>query len=554
MRVVLYCRVSTEEQVRSDFSVAEQLHTLRDHASQKNLEVVGEVSDEGYSGADPDRPGLLRVMELAESGEIDAVVAVKRDRLFRSRLYRLLLERDLEELGVELVALNDTGHMIGDGVMDSFAEWEREEITRRTLSGKRQKAREGKIIAGRLPVYGFRYTPDRDHYEVDEAKMLAVRRLFELVASGVSVSATARALDAEGLPAPAGTRWQRPTIREAVFDDCYKPHTHAEIKEIASPEVAARLDPDQSYGIWFYDRREVIKTRRGKRVRKKPRSEWIAVPVPDAGVPLEIVERARKALEGNEKTSTRGRREWELSGGIIRCAECGCALISHGSKWDYHKKSGGVSTYRRYYYRCSTYRRLGRGAAGEAGCSMSKNLHAANTEARVWKAVRSATLDPEGLEAALSELEGARGRRSQGNPGRDTKRLSGILKRLREVEKRRSGLIELAADGLIAREELRARLGPLDEDLSRLKSEADLLAGEADREKGALRDARMVLRALKEATPGALDDLDAAGRREFYRDVELKVMAQKDGSLTMSWLVGLELGELRCQDEVTSTR
>jgi DNA invertase Pin-like site-specific DNA recombinase len=133
-------------------------------------------------------------MELAESGEIGAVVAVKRDRLFRSRLYRLLLERDLEELGVQLVALNDTGHMIGDGVMDSFAEWEREEITKRTLSGKRQKAREGKIIAGRLPVYGFRYTPDRNQYEVDEAKMVAIRRLFSLIASGTSVAGTAHSM------------------------------------------------------------------------------------------------------------------------------------------------------------------------------------------------------------------------------------------------------------------------------------------------------------------------------------------------------------------------
>lgn len=94
MRVV-YSRVSTEEQAKTGYSVEEQLHTLREHASSGRLEVVAEVADEGYSGADPDRPGLLRVMELAESGEIDAVVAVKRDRLFRSRLYRREFYRDV---------------------------------------------------------------------------------------------------------------------------------------------------------------------------------------------------------------------------------------------------------------------------------------------------------------------------------------------------------------------------------------------------------------------------------------------------------------------------
>ena len=82
--------------------VREQLHTLNLHSSSRGDEVVEEIVDEGYSGASAQRPGLARVMELAESGEVDVVRALKRDRLFRSRLYRLLTERDLEEFGVKL--------------------------------------------------------------------------------------------------------------------------------------------------------------------------------------------------------------------------------------------------------------------------------------------------------------------------------------------------------------------------------------------------------------------------------------------------------------------
>ena len=191
MRVAHYVRVSTEEQGKTGYSVREQLHTLKAHSEARGDEVVEEIADEGFSGASPERPGLARAMELAESGEIDALRAVKRDRFFRSRLYRLLTERDLQEFGVKMVALNDTGHRIGDGVTDDFAEWEREEITKRTLSGKLQKAREGKIIAGRLPVYGFRYTADRNYYEVDEATMVAVRRNFTLIGSGLRYWRTA---------------------------------------------------------------------------------------------------------------------------------------------------------------------------------------------------------------------------------------------------------------------------------------------------------------------------------------------------------------------------
>jgi hypothetical protein len=43
--------------------------------------VVEEAIDDGHSGADPHRPSLRRVMELAESGAIDVVLAKKRNRL-----------------------------------------------------------------------------------------------------------------------------------------------------------------------------------------------------------------------------------------------------------------------------------------------------------------------------------------------------------------------------------------------------------------------------------------------------------------------------------------
>jgi hypothetical protein len=130
-------------------------------------------------------------MELAQTGRAEVVVAMKRDRFFRSRLYRLLMDKDLEEHGVRLEAMNDTGNRIGDGVQDDFAEWEREQITERTTAGRREKARQGKIIAGRLPDYGFRFGPDR---------------IFSELASGASVNGICAALDADGVPPPARGR------------------------------------------------------------------------------------------------------------------------------------------------------------------------------------------------------------------------------------------------------------------------------------------------------------------------------------------------------------
>jgi hypothetical protein len=104
-----------------------------------------------------------------------------------------------------------------------------------------------------------------------------------------------------GIASPSGNvLWSYPTLRGMVLDDVYRPHTYAEIAELVSPDVAALLEPEKTYGIWWFNRRrgEMRKVaevgpngkrtyrKRYKQVRK-PRSGWVAVPIPDAGIPRE---------------------------------------------------------------------------------------------------------------------------------------------------------------------------------------------------------------------------------------------------------------------------
>jgi len=540
---VAYVRVSTDEQAKSGLSLPQQRHELEAYAAREGYRIVEWAADEGYSGASPDRPGLSRVVELAESGAVEAVLATKRDRLFRSRLYRLLLERDLEEHGVRLVALNDVGHRIGDGLLDDFAEWERELITQRTLAGKLQKARQGKIIAGRLPVHGYRFSADRNSYEADEAKLAGVRRCLSLLADGRSVAGACRDLEALGLPSPGGVKWQKPTVRAMAYEDCYMPHSFEEIRELVSPEVSARLDPQKSYGVWWYNRREAVKTRSGRRVRMKPRSEWVAVPVPDAGVPKETVLAARKRLEDNRPASNAGRREWDLSGGIIRCGHCGCAMTAHTATRNYRKKDGSVSRYVRFYYVCPTNTRV-----GGKGCPMNRSLHAVNTEAAVWGAVRDAMLDPDRLARGLKAAT------SGGGARKDRGRSRAVLARLEELRKRRGGLIDLAADGLLPKAELAERMAPLDAEIAALAGEAEETRREEGRRSGAAEDAKMLIRRLKTDAPRMLDDPTPRHKRGLYERLQLNVLANLDRSLTMTWMAGAELGELRWLKDRTLTR
>ena len=108
-RAVLYARVSTDEQARSGYSLAQQLEALREHAAREGYEVLEEVVDPGQSGASLERPGMDRVRDLVAVGGVSVVLAQDRDRFTREPAYHYLLQREFDEHRCCLRSLNDRG-------------------------------------------------------------------------------------------------------------------------------------------------------------------------------------------------------------------------------------------------------------------------------------------------------------------------------------------------------------------------------------------------------------------------------------------------------------
>lgn len=70
-RAILYARVSTDEQARTGYSLAQQLEALRAHAAREGYEILEEVTDAGYSGASLERPGMDRLIEQEAAWRAD---------------------------------------------------------------------------------------------------------------------------------------------------------------------------------------------------------------------------------------------------------------------------------------------------------------------------------------------------------------------------------------------------------------------------------------------------------------------------------------------------
>jgi len=409
-RAILYARVSTDEQARSGYSLAQQLEALREYAAREGYEVLEEVTDPGQSGASLERPGMDQVRNLVADGNVSMVLAQDRDRFAREPAYHCLLKREFEEHDCKLQALNDRGDdspegELTNGILDQLAKFERAKTAERSRRGKLRKAREGKIVASASVDYGFMYSATRDSYEVNEANMPTVRRIFRMVGSeGYSLGKVKQRFEAEGLPTPAGKKyWSKTFIREVIKDDVYKPHSLEEIKALVTAEVAAQLEPDRNYGIWWFNRKRhtfkqvVVHTSEGSVYRKKkksvarPRNEWIAVPVPDAGIPRELVDAARAVINDNQKTSSAARRFWELSGSILRCGGCGYVMVTN-SVPSYGEKM-------LFYYRCAK-----RVAVGKDTCSQRKYYRADKMESQVWELVSDIMKDPEQLGDDLQRM------------------------------------------------------------------------------------------------------------------------------------------------------
>ncbi|HET9966227.1 MAG TPA: recombinase family protein [Rubrobacter sp.] len=505
--------------------------------------------------------GLLRPkpprseLRSVAGGGVSVVLAQDRDRIAREPAYHYLLRREFEEHGTKIRSLNDRGDdspegELTDGILDQLAKFERAKTAERTRRGRLRKAREGKVVATRSPRYGFKLNAARDAYEVDEEKMAVVRRIFREVADGTTLRAIALKLEREGVPTPRGAKfWDRAFSRHCVFDDVYRPHSFDEVEAVVSPQVAARLDPSKEYGLWWFNRRRMTSTlvseasgdgrRYGKRYSSytKPKEEWIAVPVPDAGVPREIVDVAREQIKDNRRPSSAGHRFWELSGGIGRCAACNRVLISRKRS----KKKGG-RRYQYFYYICSGYNKHGFKA-----CEKARFASATKLEGQVWEFVRGILLDPAELRSDLDQAIELEREGRYGDPEAEAKHW---LEKLSEIDEERRGFLRLAAKGRIRDEELDEELAALEETRQTAEWELKDLRRHKERVEQMEQDRDAVLEHYASLAPEVLDSLISEKRYHLYKMLKLKVWLAKSGDLEIE-MAGVPVDGLEGSSSIT---
>lgn len=146
-QVAVYCRVSTTEQ-----NTERQERELVAYAERLGHTVVG-VFTEQASGAKNDRAERRKVMQLARTKKVDAILVSELSRWGRSTTDLLDTLNELSERGVSLLTLNGLSYdrttamgKLMTTMLAGIAEFERDLISDRVKSGLAAARARGKVL------------------------------------------------------------------------------------------------------------------------------------------------------------------------------------------------------------------------------------------------------------------------------------------------------------------------------------------------------------------------------------------------------------------------
>lgn len=200
-RAALYIRVSTEEQARHGYSLAEQEHDLRKYAEGKGYIVIGVYADEGVSARKMPhlRKGLQRLLRDIKTGSIDIVVFKCLDRWFRNVRDYYIVQDILDAHSVDwecsqesLYNTTTTNGRLMLNLKLTLAQHESDQTSDRVKYVQQGLLHSGKVITGHMPD-GYKINK-RKHIVIDKKKVPMIQDMFEYFSKNHSVLRTYRML------------------------------------------------------------------------------------------------------------------------------------------------------------------------------------------------------------------------------------------------------------------------------------------------------------------------------------------------------------------------
>lgn len=102
MNIVIYLRVSSEQQAERQLSIPAQREAIKKYASERGWNIIEEYVDEAKSAKSDDRGDFQRMIDAAQQPDKDfqAIILHKFDRFSRNRADHVIYKALLKKQGV----------------------------------------------------------------------------------------------------------------------------------------------------------------------------------------------------------------------------------------------------------------------------------------------------------------------------------------------------------------------------------------------------------------------------------------------------------------------
>lgn len=325
--VAVYLRLSKDDgeagKAESN-SITSQRDIIRSFIrKQENMEIFDFYVDDGWSGANFDRPSFKRMMGDIEAGHIDCVIVKDLSRLGRDYIGSgRLIQKTFPEHEVRFIAINDNYDSltadfneeslvlpVKNFINDAYCR----DISRKVKS-QQKVMRESDQYSGAFAMYGYRKDPDaKNRLIIDRYAAGIVESIFDWKVDGYSFEAIADRLNGMGVLSPMEYKKSNGEKFTTGF--------RTKKRSKWSAQAVRRILMDETYiGTLVQGKSERVNYKVKKSV-VKPADEWVRVP--NAHEPIIDRETFDKVQERFQKSGRKWkRRDRHVLVGRVKCGCC----------------------------------------------------------------------------------------------------------------------------------------------------------------------------------------------------------------------------------------
>ncbi len=457
----LYPRLSHEDELQGESnSISNQKRILETYAKQNGFSNLRWYTDDGYSGANFQRPGFQAMLADIEAGKVGTVIVKDMSRLGRNYLQvGMYTEMIFPQKNVRFIAINDgvdsaQGENDFAPLRNIFNEWLVRDTSKKIKAVKRSKGMSGKPITSK-PVYGYLMDED-ENFIIDEEAAPVVRQIYSLCLAGNGPTKIARMLTEQQIPTPGTLEYRRTGSTRRY-------HPGYECKW-ATNTVVHLLENREYTGCLVNFKTEKPSYKLKHSIENPPEKQAVFENHHEPIIDRETWERVQELRKQRKRPNRYD--EVGLFSGILFCADCGSVMYQQRYQTDKRKQDCYIcGSYKKRTADCTAhFIRTDLLTAGVLSNLRKVTSYAAKHEARFMKLLIEQNEDGDRRRNAAKkkELEAAEKRIAE---------LSAIFKRLYEdsVTGRISDerFTELSADYEAEQKELKERAARLREELSK---------------------------------------------------------------------------------------